>query len=250
VVPPRRLAAVVLAAGRGTRFPGVPSKVLVELHGRPLVRHVLDALAPLAPERVIVVVGHGKDAVRAALATSGVETVEQGEQRGTGHALLAAAPVLGGEAHDLLVLSGDVPGLRTATLQALLDGLRRTGAAALATATVADPARYGRVLRREDGSVAAIVEAADASAEELRVPTINVGAYAFRAPEIFEILAEVGDDNRQGEVYLTDAVARLVGRGLRVEPVELEDPREGMGVNTREELEAMERDGNVGRTER
>lgn len=237
----RRFAAVVLAAGRGKRFPGVASKVLVPVAGRALVLRVLDALAPLAPHRVVVVVGHGKEAVREAVAGAGVETVDQGEPRGTGHAVAAAGAVLGEESLDLLVLNGDVPLLRTATLGRLLDELdRATAAAVLLTAVVPDPQAYGRVVRRADGTVRAVVEAADATAEERAIREINVGAYAFRAPEIFAVLAGVGSDNAQGELYLTDAVRALVGRGERVSAVVLDDPLEAQGVNTPAEREALE----------
>ena len=237
----RPLAVVVLAAGRGTRFPGVASKVLVELAGRSLLRRVLDAVATLAAERVVVVVGHGKEHVVRALDGTGVETVEQGEPRGTGHAVSAAARRLGDRAYDVVVVNGDVPLLRPETLLRLRATLRAPEVAAgLLTAVVDDPAAYGRIIRRADGGVEAIVEAADASDAELAIREINVGGYALRAPRLFADLAALGTDNVQGECYLTDAVRLLTAAGERVVAVPVGEASEALGVNSAADLAALE----------
>jgi len=241
-----RLAVVVLAAGRGKRFPGVLSKVLVELDGKPLVGHVLDAVAELRPWRTVVVVGHGKDEVRRRLGGRSLETVDQGEPHGTGHAVQVAGSALGRASCVVLVLNGDVPGVRAVTMRRLVETLEDGTAAAILTAEVEEPGAYGRIVRRADGRVEAIVEAADATAEILRLREINVGSYAFRAPDVFDVLAQVTDDNAQGEIYLTDVVARLVARGEAVAAVVLDDPVEGSGVNTPEDLDRLRSGGPAG----
>lgn len=236
------LAVVILAAGRGKRFPGVPSKVLVSLGGRPLVVRVLETVRELGPARVVVVVGHGAEHVRAALAGHAVEFALQGEPRGTGHAVLAAGALLGLAPSEVLVLNGDVPLLRAETLRRLLKVRRKHDAGcALVSAVVPDAGAYGRIVRRLDGSVGGIVEAADAPRELLAVREINVGAYVFRSPELLEILALTGDRNAQGEIYLTDAVNRLAEQGSPIAALILDDAAEGLGVNSPEELEELER---------
>jgi bifunctional UDP-N-acetylglucosamine pyrophosphorylase/glucosamine-1-phosphate N-acetyltransferase len=250
----RPLGAVVLAAGQGTRMRSGRAKVLHELAGRPLVRWPLAALAPLRPERVAVVVGHQADAVRLAVLGSGLGDVRiavQTEQRGTGHAVACAAAVFAGFVGDVLLVYGDVPRVRTATLEALLAAHAAARAdLTLVTMHFADPRGYGRIVRDAGGRVLGIVEERDATAEQRAISEVNPGLYAVRAEVLFPLLAELRPTNAQGELYLTDLVGLAAGRGLRVATVQAGTPDEVAGINTRAELAHMERvvrDDAVGR---
>jgi bifunctional UDP-N-acetylglucosamine pyrophosphorylase/glucosamine-1-phosphate N-acetyltransferase len=215
--------------------------VLVRLSGRALVEHVLDTLSGLPGCRTVVVVGHGKEAVIAALDGRALEFADQGEPRGTGHAVLTAGRMLADHVGPVLVLSGDVPGVTLVTLERLLAAVRAGSAAALLTARLDEGGAYGRIVRRSDGTVAAIVEAADAGPETLAIREINVGAYVFRAPEVFAILEALRPDNAQHEIYLTDVIRELVEGGERVAGIEVGDAIEAAGVNTPQELDQLER---------
>ena len=238
--PRRPRVAVVLAAGKGTRMRSARPKMLHEAGGRPLLAWPLAAARAAGCERLLVVVGHGADEVRAAFAGEpGVVWVEQREQRGTGHALLQAEPHVAGEAL-LLVLSGDVPLVRPETLAALAAAAGR-GWGAMAFATLALPGALGRVVDDGAGGLASIVEARDATPAELALATINAGLYALPAPAIFRHLHALAPDNAQGELYLTDAVSAAARAEGRVELVELADPDEALGVNDRLELARVHR---------
>jgi bifunctional UDP-N-acetylglucosamine pyrophosphorylase/glucosamine-1-phosphate N-acetyltransferase len=230
------LSAVVLAAGEGKRMRSSRAKVLHEVGGRALVDHVLAALDPLHPSAVVVVVGHLRAQVEAHLAGRGVRLAVQEPPRGTGDALARALPLLpaGG---DVIVLSGDVPLITPRTLSALV-ALRRTrgAAAALATAVLPEPGAYGRVIRESSGTVAAIVEARDATAEQREVREVNAGTYVFELAALGAALPALRPDNVQGELYLTDAVATLVAAGREVAALVLDDPAEMAGVNSRADL--------------
>jgi len=237
-------AAIVLAAGQGTRMKSKRPKVLHEVAGRPMVRHVVDALRRAGAERIIVVVGHGADLVRAALADAGVEFVEQAEQLGTGHAVMQAAPALAGFSGSVVVTCGDAPLLRPETVAAVVAEHERVGAAAtLLTAVLDDPTGYGRVIREGGagaGRVVRIVEEADATEEERRIREINSGTYCFRAPLLFAALQHIAPENAQGEYYLPDAVGVLARDGQLVQAVAAPDPEEVLGVNNRVELARAE----------
>jgi bifunctional UDP-N-acetylglucosamine pyrophosphorylase/glucosamine-1-phosphate N-acetyltransferase len=244
VPAPRPLGAVVLAAGLGTRMRSRRAKVLHELAGRPLVRYPLAALAALDPERVALVVGHQADDVRAAAAGVGLpdlRTVLQPEQRGTGHAVACAADAFRGFTGDVLILYGDVPFLRAATLRTLV-ATHRTEAAdlTLVTMSFADPTGYGRILRGPDGRVTGIVEERDASDAQRAITEVNPGLYAVRSEVLFPLLAELRPDNVQGELYLTDLVALAARAGHRVSTLAGRSPEELAGINTRAELANME----------
>jgi bifunctional UDP-N-acetylglucosamine pyrophosphorylase/glucosamine-1-phosphate N-acetyltransferase len=227
------LAVLVLAAGKGTRMKSGLAKVLHPLAGRPMLAYVLDAAAALRPERLISVVGRDADAVRDTFSGRS-EFVLQEEQRGTGHAVLQAQPLLEGFRGDVLILYGDTPLLRAETLAALT-ALRAGSAAdlALISAPVAVP---GIVVRDAAGRVARVVEATDASPEELEIQERNTGVYALGAELLWKALAQVDDQNAQGEIYLTSIVEWAVGQGRRVEALRLDDGEEALGVNTRAEL--------------
>jgi bifunctional UDP-N-acetylglucosamine pyrophosphorylase/glucosamine-1-phosphate N-acetyltransferase len=228
---------VILAAGKGTRMKSGMPKVLHRAGDRRLIEHVLRAAASLDATTTVVVVGHMADQVREALPERlGLRFALQEPQLGTGHAVLQAEPHLAGASGTIVLLSGDVPLLRPATLRALVATHERSGAAAtVLTARVPDPEGYGRIVRI-DGRIAAIVEHKDASAAERAIDEINSGIYAFAAAPLFDALRSIGSANAQGEYYLPDLVRIYRGRGLNVETVRLEDSREILGVNSRREL--------------
>jgi len=213
------------------------AKVLHEAAGLPLIEHVLRAADPLAPATTVVVVGHQADRVKDALGKRlGLRFALQEPQLGTGHALMQAEPHLRGRAGTVVLLYGDVPLLRAATLRSLIDTHAARGAAAtVVTARVADPHGYGRIVRKA-GRIAAIVEEKDATPDQRAIDEINSGIYAFDAGPLFGALSSLSAANAQGEYYLTDLVKAYGDRGLAVETVAVEDPREIMGVNSRKEL--------------
>ncbi len=231
------VAVVVLAAGQGTRFRSGTAKVLHRAAGRSLVRHVLEATRQAHAAQTIVVVGHQADAVAAEAEAAGLEqltTVIQHEQLGTGHAVQQALPALDPAIRKVIVLPGDTPMLTAAVVGGLLDA-SEGAAAALVTARVEDPAGYGRVLRRSDGSVQRIVEHADATDEERAVNEINAGMYVFERDALSDALAQIGDDNAQGEFYLTDVIGALCSDGGAVVAFEA-DALDIAGVNDRRQL--------------
>ena len=232
------LHVVILAAGKGTRMKSARPKILHELAGRSLIEHLLRTVEPLGAVETILVVGHGADDVRAALAArSNLEYVVQSPQLGTGHALVQTRPVLDGKTGDVLLLYADVPLLQTSTLSRLVEHHRATHASAtVLTADLVDPYGYGRIVRDADGRVARIVEERDASAEERGILEINSGIYAFSLGPLFDALGSLAADNAQGEYYLTDLVAVYRRRRLRVETLSLDDATELRGVNTRVDL--------------
>lgn len=231
-------AAVILAAGAGTRMKSDVPKVLHRVCGRPMLRFVLDVAKAAAPSRQVVVVGSGKDDVVAAFAKSGAEFAEQKLQLGTGDALKAARERLADFRGTLLVLSGDVPLVRAATLQALLDAHRAAkNDATVLTVRRDDPQGYGRILRDEnDDSFAGILEDAEAAESILQIKEVNAGLYAFEAPQIFSHLEKLRANNKKREYFLTDAIAEIRRSGGRVGTFEAADADEVAGVNTRREL--------------
>ncbi len=234
-----RLAVLVLAAGKGTRMRSSRPKVLHAIASRPMIEHVLAAAASLAPSRTVVVLAPGMDEVAAAVAPA--ETVIQREQRGTAHAVLATKKALEGFAGDVLVLYGDAPLVTTATLQALLAERRRAPKAAVAVLgmRLADPAHYGRLVTAPDGTLAAIVEAADASPAERAIDLCNSGVMALDGKELFALLDGIGANNAKGEHYLTDIVAAARAKNLVCRAIE-GPADELLGVNSRADLAAAE----------
>ena len=228
---------VVLAAGKGTRMKSRLPKVLHEAAGLPLIDLVLRAADSLAPQSTTVVVGHFADQVKSALGKRlGLRFALQEPQLGTGHALMQAEPHLRASTGTVVLLYGDVPLLRTATLRSLVDTHRASHAAAtVITARMDDPRGYGRIVRT-NGRIAAIVEDKDATEAERRIDEINSGIYAFDLGPLFASLASLRAANAQGEYYLTDLVRTYADRRLTVETLKLEDSREITGVNSRKEL--------------
>jgi len=236
------LAVVVLAAGKGTRMPGTLPKVLHPLGGEPMVNHVLRTVRALGPERIALVVGHRGEEVRGAVAAEDLAIVTQSEQRGTGHAVLCAEEALAGWRGTLLVVYGDVPLLRRETLLELCELHDLEGnAASILSATVDEPAGYGRLVRDDHGRCVGIVEQRNLAFEQERIPEINSGIIAFDSELLFPALHQVRPDDRTEELYLTDVIGLLCASGRRVGTYHLNDPTEILGVNTLEQLSMVER---------
>ncbi len=232
----KTIDAVILAAGKGTRMKSDLPKVLHELAGRPLLDHVMDTSAAAGIDRMVVVVGHKASLVEETCSRPGIEFVIQEPQLGTGHAVQQAVPALRAGGY-CVVLAGDVPLLRTETLRRLVEGTISSGASAVVlTCVVDDAAAYGRIIKDDQGRVLKIVEAVDATPEELAVGEYNTGVFCYQTEKLIEALGNLKTDNKQGEYYLTDTVAWLVQQGQPVEAVITEDPDEVIGINTVDEL--------------
>jgi bifunctional UDP-N-acetylglucosamine pyrophosphorylase / glucosamine-1-phosphate N-acetyltransferase len=228
----RELGAVVLAAGLGTRMRSELPKHLHPLLGRRMVDWVLATARELEADPLVVVA-----APSTADAFEGVEVAVQQEPLGTGDALRSARDVLAGRARDVLVLSGDTPRVTPKLLRELVDAHRRADAwATVLSFAPDDPREYGRVIRNGDGGLAAIVEASDATPEQLAVREVNSSIYVFRSERLWPVLDRLTPQNAQGELYLTDSVALLVEEGGPVAVHKGGDPMEAEGVNTRAEL--------------
>lgn len=231
-------SVVVLAAGQGKRMKSELPKVLHPVCGRPMLVHVLTAARVVDAKRTVVVLGHGYEQVLPHLPDDSVVAL-QAPQLGSGHALLAAAEsILPG---SVLVLSGDTPLITRGVLQALVrDHAASGGAATVLTMELADPSGYGRVVRDADASVLRIVEHRDANPDELAINEVNAGLYVLPAPLVLEILADMGAENDQGEIYLTDVIEGLRERGEKVTASKVSDPTLVLGVNTQTELAQAE----------
>ncbi len=232
-------AIAIMAAGKGTRLKSSRPKVLHEIGGKPLLRHVIDAALKVVPATdIYVIIGHQAERVRAAVAATGVRFVEQTEQRGTGHAIRAAQAAVSGY-DSLLVLSGDVPLLRTETILAVRDfHLAERAAMTILTATPAVPAGYGRVLRSKASApeVSAIVEQKALTPEQELVGEINSGIYAFQTGALFAHLGKLEANNAHGELYLTDMARLLVDADERVVAIKAPEATEVLGANTIAEM--------------
>jgi bifunctional UDP-N-acetylglucosamine pyrophosphorylase/glucosamine-1-phosphate N-acetyltransferase len=231
-------AVVILAAGLGTRMKSGRAKVLHRAGGRSLIEWVAStATEVVPPSQISVVVGYQAELVREAVGPLGVDFVEQRRQLGTGHAVLVARKAVEAAARHLLVLYGDCPLVAAETLARLMDQHVESGAAAtVLTTRLADPGRYGRIVRDDAGRIRAIVEFKAASAEQLAITEINSGIYCFETGPLFQCLGELRPDNPAGEYYLTDVIAMLADRKLPVAGYTIEDATEVLAINTRVEL--------------
>lgn len=235
------VVTLVLAAGQGTRMKSDLAKVLHPMAGRPLLAHVLGCLDDLGVGRTIVVIGHQRERVREVFAESGVDWAVQAEQRGTGHAVLMAGPALEGFEGTLLVVCGDTPLLRPATLHGLLEGHRSSGSAAtVLSMRLPDPKGYGRIVRSPAGDLVGIVEERDASDTEKAIDEVNSGIYVFHYPALEQALGGLTANNSQGEYYLTDTMGLIRRSGQRVAVVCAAEYRELLGINTVEQLAEAE----------
>ena len=239
----KQLAVLILAAGKGTRMKSDLPKVLHDLAGRPLLAHVMDLAKGLGAVRTVAVVGHGANLVKDKFsAEPGIDFALQVPQLGTGHAVMAARENLAGFDGDVLVLYGDVPGLRLDTCRDLLaEHHRRSNAMTVLGMEFEEPGAYGRLITLGDGDLEAIVEARDATPEQLRVRLVNSGIYVFQAGPLLANLDKLGTQNDQNEYYLTDMAGIFRALGLKVGYMVCPDPQEVAGINSKEELAAYER---------
>ncbi len=236
-----KTAAIILAAGAGTRMKSDKPKVAHEVLGKPLVNWVIDAASEAGIDKIVTVVGHKREQVEPLVAGAS-EIAVQVEQRGTADAVLACKDALAGFDGSVLVLSGDSPLITADTMRSLADLRARENAAVVVlTMRPADPFGYGRIIRDGVGHVERIVEQKDATPEEAAVGECNSGFYCFDAKALFEALEQVGSDNAQGEFYLTDVleISRNAGRAVLALPAR--DDTECLGINTPEQLAEVER---------
>ena len=236
------LAALVLAAGKGTRMYSDLAKVLHPICGRSMLSYILAALKELGLARVLVVVGHQAEHIKKVHADAPVEWVLQAQQLGTAHAVHCALPHLAGFSASVLICCGDTPLLTAETLRTFVSR-HVSGNADLSVLCMSleKPGNYGRILRDPQGAVLGIIEAKDASDDERDIREVNTGIYCARADVLREVITDIDNANVQGEYYLTDLVQKAVERGWKVEAVTATDSKEFLGVNTKEELEAAER---------
>ncbi|PYU25496.1 MAG: UDP-N-acetylglucosamine diphosphorylase/glucosamine-1-phosphate N-acetyltransferase [Acidobacteria bacterium] len=234
-------AVVILAAGKGTRLKSSLAKVLHRAGGRTLIEHVVRACLPLKPRGIVAVVGHQAAEVSAILKPLGVRMIVQEPQRGTGHAMLVARRALGSSVKYSIVLPGDAPLVRSETLAELARlHQQSTASATILSAELAQPSSYGRIVRREDGTVQAIVEDAALSADQRSISEINSSIYAFTINKLWPCLARLRPDNARRELYLTDAIALLRAQGDIVHALVATDADEVLGCNTRADLAAVD----------
>jgi bifunctional UDP-N-acetylglucosamine pyrophosphorylase/glucosamine-1-phosphate N-acetyltransferase len=233
------LEIIILAAGQGTRMKSPLPKVLHQIAGQSMLQHVISVARDLNPSAIHVVVGHGAEEVKEAMAAETLQWVVQEQQLGTGHAVLQAMPRVD-ERSTVLVLYGDVPLIRLDTLQGLVE--KATKAPALLTAQVTDPAGYGRILRGDDDSVLGVVEHKDANQEQLLINEINTGVLAAPAADLKRYLPAVGNANSQGEYYLPDVLAMAVADDKTVAAQLATSELEVLGVNDRLQLNQVERE--------
>ncbi|MFP6797153.1 MAG: bifunctional UDP-N-acetylglucosamine diphosphorylase/glucosamine-1-phosphate N-acetyltransferase GlmU [Pseudomonadales bacterium] len=233
-----RLEVIVLAAGQGTRMQSSVPKVLHVVGGRPLLEHVINTASDLNPETLNVVVGHGRAEVEARLETSDVAWVDQGEQKGTGHAVIQAMDNVDPSA-TVLVLYGDVPLIKKTTLEQCIaaagDGI------GIVTVEMPDPQGLGRILRESDGQISAIIEEQDATEQQRTIKEVNTGILAASAATLAPLLASIETRNSQGEYYLTDVISLAASSGIKVSGVGATCPEEVQGINDRIQLAAVER---------
>ena len=240
-MPNHDLAIVVLAAGKGTRLKSNLAKVLHRAGGRSLVEHVVRACAPLGVKKTVVVVGHQAEQVALVVEPLGAETVLQQPQHGTGHAMQVARRALG-KAKFAVVLPGDAPLVRTETLRALIAAHRNGNAAAtILTAVLADPSGYGRIVRKSETTVGAIVEESQLSEEQRELNEINSAIYCFTLDQLWPALAHLKPNNKHREFYLTDTIATLAAANQTVLAQIVADSREILGCNTRADLAEVDR---------
>ena len=237
----RPIAAIILAAGKGTRMKSDLHKVLHPIAGRPMLLHLAAAVAALGTERTVVVTGAGREQVEAAVASLGIATALQVDQLGTGHAVAQAKDALAGFVGDVLILYGDVPLVTTATMRRMIERLHRgdSPAAVVLGFRPADPGAYGRVIADATGRIKQMVEFKDATAAERAETLCNSGLMAVRSEDLFALLARVGNDNAAGEFYLPDIVMLAVADGRASAVIETAAD-EVAGVNSRGELARVE----------
>ncbi|MBE9521215.1 MAG: NTP transferase domain-containing protein [Proteobacteria bacterium] len=233
------VSALILAAGLGTRMKSTKAKVLHTVLSEPMILHVMRTVDAVGFDNVLVVVGHQKEKVMEARHDFQVSYVVQEKQLGTGHAVLCAEDQLQAIGGTVMILSGDVPLVSKDSLQQMLIAHQDKKPALTVMAThLQDPTNYGRILRNEQGQLLAIMEEKDATEDQKKISEINAGIYCAEVPFLFDALSSVGNDNSQGEIYLTDIVRIAVDMGQKVEIFSGASAKEVLGVNSKVELEA------------
>ena len=232
-------AALILAAGLGTRMKSSKAKVLHEVLFKPMILHVLDTVKDLNLDYSYIIVGHQKEKVAELVSGRQATCIVQEEQLGTGHAVLCAEKELARIGGTVLILSGDVPLIKADSLRAMLaTHAKNKPVLTLMTASLDDPTNYGRIVRDRQNKLLEIVEEKDADAEQKKIREINAGIYCAEVPFLFKALKKVGNDNKQGEIYLTDIVKIAINMGLQVDIFSGAGGEELLGVNSRSELAA------------
>ena len=234
----KNIAGVILAAGEGTRMKSDIPKVLHKLCGKPMLNYMIEAFSQLGIKRSIVVVGHKQELIKEALkGVDGIKTLRQPKLLGSADALRRAKNAFSHFNADLLVVYGDTPLIRYQSLKKLVQSHQKSGAGCtILTAVLKNPSGFGRIIRGEDNRIARIVEEQDADIYEKAIGEVNVGAYCFRARELFAALEEIKPENAKKEYYLTDVVELLNRKKLRVESVSTQDEEEAQGINSRRDL--------------
>lgn len=238
----KKFCALILAAGKGTRMKSDLAKVLHVLDGKPLLHYSLAAAEKAGAEKIVVIIGHQADKIRDDFSHNGCIFVEQKPQLGTGHAVLQAKDVLNGYQGKTVILCGDVPLLKPATITSLIENHIATGAAITILTTIPPDAKgYGRIIKDADGNIAKIVEERDATTAEKQTGEINSGIYCADTPLLFDALGKVTNNNDQKEYYLTDIVEIACREGRIVKPHIAPEYIEVMGINTPDELSRAEK---------
>ncbi len=240
---PKRTAIAIMAAGKGTRLKSKHPKVLHAVGGKAILAHVIASAKKVVPAQdVFVIVGHEADRVRQAVAGTGVNFVQQSEQRGTGHALMASRDALSGKYDQVIVLSGDAPLITPETIKKLIDfHSAQHSTMTLLTADLDDPSGYGRVIRKGGGAeVNAIVEQKAATEEQGKIREINSGFYVFDTEALYQHIDRLSTANAHGEYYLTDMAALFNSEGKKVAAIKTTDAGEILGSNTRAEMMALD----------
>jgi bifunctional UDP-N-acetylglucosamine pyrophosphorylase / glucosamine-1-phosphate N-acetyltransferase len=237
----RNVAAIILAAGMGKRMKSDLPKVLHKLDGRYMVDYVIDNARAAGVSKIVLVVGHKHELVEEKLADRQVRFALQMPQKGTGHAVQIAVPYLDNFDGDLLVLCGDMPLVSVATIENLIKTRYQTEAAAVVlTVKLENPGSYGRIVRDNQGYLESIVEFRDASDSIKEIKEVNTGAYCFEYKNLLSVLGQLDSQNAQAEYYLTDTIKLLKNKGLKVAALVSDDPNEGFGINSLDELSYVE----------
>ncbi len=236
------IAAIILAAGKGTRMKSDKAKVIFELAGKPMIQRVVDTAKAINCERICVVVGHQKETVMGILdETPDLVFADQSEQLGTGHAIMIAEDDFKDYNGDILILAGDVPLLKAETLIRLKEYHQQTNAdCTVLTAVLDDAEKYGRIIRDSSSNVIGIVEYKDATTEQRKIREFNTGIWCFKSNALFDSIHKIDNNNAQKEYYLTDTLEILVKEGKKVEAVILEDISQVSGINSQEHLAELE----------
>jgi bifunctional UDP-N-acetylglucosamine pyrophosphorylase/glucosamine-1-phosphate N-acetyltransferase len=233
----QQLSVIILGAGKGTRMKSEKAKVLHTVFFSPMIEHVINAVSPLNPMRIIVVVGHQQETVKNALHNFSLHFAEQTEQLGTGHAVLATRSLFPKGKDDIMILCGDTPLVESDTLRKMYEKHSNSNSVVTLMTTLLDkPTNYGRILSDENNKITGIVEEKDATETERKIKEINAGIYCVQRDFLFQALDQVGMDNSQGEMYLTDIISIAVKNNKKVERFPTSSPTDILGVNSRIEL--------------